>query len=85
MFVSCRVASCVDEVVLKIAVFHPTAHYKTQEFMVYGSQPLTSLRDRIYCLHDQILDGVHTPSSYFFIENKFYNDQRDRRAIKYSE
>jgi snRNA-activating protein complex subunit 3 len=52
---------------------------------VLGSQPLTALRDRIYCLQDHTLDGPHTPSACFFIENKFYNDLRDRRAISYSE
>ena len=50
-----------------------------------GSQPLTALRDRIYCLQDKSLDGPHTKSGYFFIEGKFYDDLRDPRALRYSE
>jgi hypothetical protein len=56
-----------------------------QEFLVLGSQPLTALKDRVYCLQNKQLDGPHTPSSFFFIEGKFYNDLRDPRAISYSE
>ncbi len=73
------------EVILKLSLFHQRSFKKTQEFIVFGSQPLTALRDRIYCLSDTALDGAHTPSSCMFIENRFYNDLRDRRAIKYSE
>lgn len=50
-----------------------------------GSQPLSALRDRVYCLQDKQLDGAHTKSGYFFIEGKFYNDLRDPRALRYSE
>ena len=70
---------------LKVRVYHPQTFIKTQEFVVLGSQSLTVLRDALYCVEDKILDGPHTPSSYFFVEGKFYNDLRDRRAIKYSE
>ncbi|MDO9333257.1 MAG: hypothetical protein Q7T57_01880, partial [Dehalococcoidales bacterium] len=74
-----------NEVILRVAVYHPTNHSKTQEFIVCGSAVLTTLRDRIYCLHDHTLNGPHTPSGFFFIEGKFYNDMRDRRAINYAD
>lgn len=49
-----------------------------------GSQPLTELRDAMYCLSD-IAEGVKTRSAYFFIENVFYNDLRDKANIDYSK
>eukprot|EP01018_Ginkgo_biloba_P025720 Gb_05446 [translate_table: standard] len=58
----------------------------TQEFLVLGRQPLTVLRDKIYCLTDQLMQKAeqHVPSGYFLIENVFYNDLRDPMAIDYS-
>lgn len=43
---------------------------KTQEFLVLGGQTLTELRDKIYCLTDQMMRkaGQHDPSGYFLIE-----------------
>ncbi len=29
-----------------------------QEFMVLGSQPLSDLRDRVYCLRESVLSGA---------------------------
>ncbi|KAM7269524.1 hypothetical protein ACFE04_025021 [Oxalis oulophora] len=39
--------------------------------MVLGSQTLTELRDKIYCLTDQVMRKAdqHDPSGYFLIEN----------------
>jgi len=73
------------EVILKVAIFHPHNFQKMQDFLVLGSQPLSTLRDRISCTADEELDGPQTPSGFFFIEGKFYNDLRDRRALKYSD
>lgn len=73
-----------DEVLLRIAIFHPIHATKTQEFIVASSQKLTALRDRIYCLNDCILDGPSTPSGCFFIEGVFYDDMREQNAIRYS-
>jgi len=67
----------------------------SQEFQVLGSQPLSALRDKIHCSSDQIgayerssgpvnlqtnlrTKDVYT-SSFFFIENTFYNDLRNAR------
>jgi len=52
---------------------------------VLGSQPLTVLRDAIYCLYDTIMDGPEVKSGYFMIENVFYNDMRHPGAIDYSQ
>lgn len=74
-----------SEVVLKVALFHPERNLKTQEFHVLGSQPLTDLRDCMYCLNDHIINGKQTRSGYFFIENVFYNDMRHPNNIDYSK
>ena len=44
--------------------------------MVLGSQYLYELREKIYCLTDQ-LEG-DSKGSFFFIENTFYNDKNGR-------
>lgn len=38
--------------------------------MVLGSQFLTALRDKIYCLTDNLAEkaGIHMPSGFFLIE-----------------
>jgi len=75
----------VDEVILRVALYHPHRHNKQQEFLVLASQPLTALRDALDCLQDRVLDGQHTPSSCFFIENVFYDDLRQSNAIRLSD
>ncbi|KAJ9181672.1 hypothetical protein P3X46_009776 [Hevea brasiliensis] len=76
------------EVVLCIEVYHNIRHWlKTQEFLVLGRQMLTEMRDRIYCMTDQVMQkaGHYDPSGYFLIEDVFCNDTRDPSAIDYSE
>ncbi|KAJ8477705.1 hypothetical protein OPV22_021432 [Ensete ventricosum] len=60
---------------------------KTQEFLVLGSQVLTELKDRIYCLTDKLMEmaGEHDPSGYFLIEDTFCNDLRNPFSIDYSK
>lgn len=76
------------EVVLCVEVYHnKRTLQKTQEFLVLGRQLLTELRDRIYCLTDQLMEraGQHDTSGYFLIEDVFCNDMRDVSAIDYSK
>lgn len=76
------------EVVLSVEVYHNArSGVKTQEFLVLGMQTLTELRDKIYCLTDQLMEkaGKYDPSGYFLIEDIFCNDMRDPSAIDYSE
>ncbi|KAK0597377.1 hypothetical protein LWI29_024664 [Acer saccharum] len=83
-----HIAVLYPETLLCVEVYHNTKKMtKTQEFLVLGLQTLTELRDRIYCLTDQIMQkaGEHDPSGYFLIEEVFYNDMRDPFAIDYSE
>ncbi|CAG8445473.1 4560_t:CDS:2, partial [Acaulospora colombiana] len=88
------------EVILSVAFYNQNKPAtRMQEFLVLGSQPLTALRDAFYCLRDFYkvtpweqptqnaitnLTDKKTSSSYFFVENVFYNDLRDPRAIDYS-
>ncbi|CAG8819924.1 26366_t:CDS:2 [Gigaspora margarita] len=89
------------DVILSVAFYNQSkTSTRTQEFLVLGSQPLTALRDAFYCLRDfyklepweqpkptTILNATNRKMSpsYFFIENVFYNDLRDPRAVDYSK
>lgn len=75
------------EVILCVEFYHNIRKdHKIQEFLVLGRQPLTVLKDKLYCLTDQLMQKAEqqVPSGYFMIENVFYNDLRDRMAVDYS-
>jgi len=72
------------EVLITISLYHSEKDAKMAQYMVLGSQTLTALRDRMYCLAHHILDGPETRSSFMFIENTFYNDMRSPKAMDYS-
>ncbi|KAL4560139.1 hypothetical protein LXL04_032288 [Taraxacum kok-saghyz] len=63
--------------------------FKTQEIMVLGRQLLTELKDKIYCLTDEIIKlknkHSHSHSGYFLIEDIFFNDLRETDAVDYSK
>ncbi|EGG18980.1 hypothetical protein DFA_02223 [Cavenderia fasciculata] len=73
-----------NEIILSVVLYHPQKSSKIQEFLVIGSQKLTDLRDKIYCMRDNILDGWKRKSCFFFINNVFYNDLREPENIPYS-
>jgi len=72
------------EILVTVSLYHSEKDTKMAQYVVLGSQPLTVLRDRMYCLADHILDGPDTRSSFMFIENTFYNDMRSPKAMDYS-
>ena len=75
-----------DEVIISLSIYHPKKkERKMQEWMVLGSDLITSLRDKIYCLSDSIMEGDKRRSSFFFFENTFYNDLRDEKSVDYSQ
>ncbi|KAH7816924.1 putative snRNA-activating protein complex subunit 3-like protein [Monocercomonoides exilis] len=74
-----------NEVIITVALYHPSKLLKQQEFQVLGSQSLTALRDRLYCLADYLMDGQQTKSGFFLIENTFYNDMRLPENMDYSK
>ncbi|KAL0310814.1 UNVERIFIED_CONTAM: snRNA-activating protein complex subunit [Sesamum angustifolium] len=76
------------EAVLCFEVYHNRKTWlKTQEFLVLGRQFLSEVRDKIYCLTDEIMKkaGHNDSSGYFLIEDVFYNDMRDGSAMDYSK
>ena len=77
------------EVVLCVEVYNikKINQVKAQEMLVLGCQFLTELRDKIYCVTNQVMKkaGQYDPFVYFLVENVFYNDLRDSKAIDYSE
>jgi hypothetical protein len=74
-----------EDVVLSIALYHPSKNTKTQEYRVLGQQSLTALRDKLYCLSDHMLEGPKIKSGYFFVEHTFYNDMRHQPNADYSK
>ncbi|KAI5676738.1 hypothetical protein M9H77_07688 [Catharanthus roseus] len=76
------------EVTLCFEVYHSRKPgVKTQEFLVLGRQFLTEVRDKIYCLTDDIMKKAdqYEPSGYFLIEDVFCNDTRVASAEDYSK
>jgi hypothetical protein len=49
--------------VFSIAIFFPNKkpQYRMQEFLLLGSQPLTDLRDALYCLSDFVASAIEPP------------------------
>ena len=77
-----------DEVILEVAVSHGGRFGLVhQRFLVYGSQPLTELRDRIGCQADAIAGsrGLASKNSFFFVGRTFYDDTRHEGAHKLSK
>ena len=78
------------ELIYNFAVYHPLKNTKSQQIEVLGSSTLSQLRDKIYCVIDEIddhynktinnsfmnEDNLRKFGSFFFIENNFYNDLR---------
>ena len=86
------------QVLLSIAVSAPLTGTPTQEFLVHSFQPLSVLKDALYCIQDQSpIDLTNAPvegtteatsttnsSGFFFIEGTFYNDKRDPDNVDYA-
>ena len=88
------------EVIINIAVLHPKKRKVLQEFFVLPNQRLTELRDLISCQSDNLILGEFSnnpdlsyakitkdllTSSFFFIEQCFYNDTRNSLNRDYSK
>ena len=57
--------------VYEFSIYHPTKNIKTQQISVLGDGTLSDLKDKIYCVLDEIL--TNSKRAFFFIENIFYN------------
>eukprot|EP00475_Leptophrys_vorax_P002514 TRINITY_DN11404_c0_g1_i1.p1 TRINITY_DN11404_c0_g1~~TRINITY_DN11404_c0_g1_i1.p1 ORF type:complete len:452 (+),score=116.10 TRINITY_DN11404_c0_g1_i1:80-1357(+) len=66
----------VPEVVIRIGIYDARTKMQSQEFLALGSQTLAELKDAIICLTDKVYGCKYSRSSYFFIEDVFYDDMR---------
>ncbi|KAK9842732.1 hypothetical protein WJX74_001559 [Apatococcus lobatus] len=77
-----------DETLLRIEIRHHDRPIKVaQSLLVLGSNTLAELRDKICCPAESSMQSVHhwsSPSSFFFIEGTFFNDQRNPEAQNHS-
>lgn len=64
------------ELIYEFAIYHPLKNTKTQQIAVLGNCFLHELRDKIYCVVDEIDNSANNQNAFFFIENTFYNDLR---------
>lgn len=65
------------DLVYEFAIYHPLKNNKTQEILIIGNSYLHQLKDKIYCVLDEIHSSENNDSSFFFIESCFYNDTRN--------
>jgi hypothetical protein len=65
-----------NELVYEFSIYHPSKNIKTQQIALLGNCTLYDLRDKIYCVLDEI-HNISQQKSFFFIENTFYNDTRN--------
>ncbi|KAM3321470.1 snRNA-activating protein complex subunit isoform X1 [Capsicum chacoense] len=83
-----HIAVQFPEAILCVEIYHYKKSWiKTQEFLVLGLQFLTELRDKIYCITDEIMKktGKSDPSGFFLVEDVFCNDFRHPSASDYSK
>lgn len=69
-----HIAVQFPEAILCVEIYHYKKSWiKTQEFLVLGLQFLTELRDKIYCITDEIMKktGKSDPSGFFLVEASF--------------
>ena len=74
-----------DDVVICATLYNAQRpEQRAQEYRLLASQPLTALRDCLYCLSDKVAAAERTSAAgYFFIEKVFYDDTRTT-SVRYS-
>jgi len=76
--VKIKSTNTLNDLLYRVAVYHPFTGKKTQEFLVPGSQSLHELKKAIYCVIDMLTDMYDSSGgSFFFIENCFYEDDTE--------
>lgn len=58
--------------IYEFSIYHPTKNVKTQQISILGDGTLKQLKDKIYCVLDEIQSESNR--SFFFIEKIFYDD-----------
>ena len=69
--------------VYEFSIYHPTKNVKTQQISILGDGKLKQLKEKIYCVLDEILTDSNR--SFFFIEKVFYDDIQKQTSEKYIE
>ena len=69
--------------VYEFSIYHPTKNVKTQQISILGDGVLKQLKEKIYCVLDEIQTDL--TRSFFFIEKVFYDDIIMQTNEKYIE
>ncbi len=68
----------LNDLLYRVAVYHPLTGKKTHEYLVTGSQTLHEIKKAIYCVTDTLTNICEPHSgSFFFIEGCFYEDESE--------
>ena len=71
------------DLVYEFYIYHPIKNVKTQQISILGDGVLKQLKDKIYCVLDEIQSD--STRSFFFIEKVFYDDIPGSKKDKYIE
>ena len=69
--------------IYEFSIYHPTKNVKTQQISILGDGVLKQLKEKIYCVLDEIQTDL--TRSFFFIEKVFYDDIIKQANEKYIE
>ena len=69
--------------IYEFSIYHPTKNVKTQQISILGDGVLKQLKEKIYCVLDEIQTDL--TRSFFFIEKVFYDDIIKQTNEKYIE
>ena len=69
--------------IYEFSIYHPTKNVKTQQISILGDGVLKQLKEKIYCVLDEIQSDL--TRSFFFIEKVFYDDIIKQTNEKYIE
>ena len=62
-----------NNLIYEFSIYHPLKNVKTQQISILGDGVLKQLKQKIYCVIDEIQNEEDTPS-FFFLEKVFYDD-----------
>ena len=60
--------------IYEFSIYHPVKNIKTQQISILGNGMLKQLKEKIYCVIDEIQNEPDNNPSFFFFEKVFYDD-----------
>ena len=60
--------------IYEFSIYHPLKNIKTQQISILGDGVLKQLKEKIYCVIDEIQNEPENNPSFFFFEKVFYDD-----------